>query len=366
MGNLKNLNSFWRGFLSLLAVATLLYLLWQVRSILIYLLLSGVLSLLGRPLVDLLKKPSFKGKRLPSALAALAVLALEVGVITGIILLMVPLVAAEISYWNTLDTAPIADAFQQKISSVAEWLSTNGQMAEVEQAKNELFKLINLSQVSATFSVLAGGLGNVFMALFSILFITFFFLKDQLLPRKILLAIVPKAYHANLGRIVPSVRNLLTRYFLGLLIQLVSITLLVALGLHLIGLEQVWVIAVFAGLINIIPYIGPLIGAGFGLVLGLLHNVSNPDLLGIWGLKIAAVFAVIQLLDNFIFQPVIYSNSVKAHPLEIFLVISVAGTLAGIAGMVVAVPLYSASRVLASEYLSHKNHLKQAPENGAN
>lgn len=363
MDSIKNLGTFWRGFLTLLALAAGLYILWLVRSILIYLVISGILSLLGRPLVQFISQPFYKAYSLPKAVAALLVLLLELGIIAGLVFLTVPLVASEITYWNTLDTEPVTTALQEKFAFLQQWLSTNGQMAEVEQVKTELFNLINLSQVSATFSTLAGGLGNVFMALFSVLFITFFFLKDHLLPRKILLRIIPSQYHQNLGRIVPTVRNLLTRYFLGLLVQLLSITLLVALGLHLVGLEQVWVIAVFAGLINVIPYIGPLIGASFGLVLGLLHNVDNPDLLGLWALKIAGVFAVIQLLDNFVFQPVIYSNSVKAHPLEIFLVISVAGTLAGIAGMVVAVPLYSALRVVVGEILSHRNQLKQVREN---
>jgi len=69
-------------------------------------------------------------------------------------------------------------------------------------------------------------------------------------------------------------------------------------------------------------------------------------------LKVASVFLIIQLLDNILFQPIIFSNSVNAHPLEIFLVISIGGTLGGIPFMILAIPGYTVLRIVAKEFLS--------------
>ena len=83
----------------------------------------------------------------------------------------------------------------------------------------------------------------------------------------------------------------------------------------------------------------------------LTTHLQSPDLGSLMG-QAALVFLAGQLVDNFFTQPVIFAGSVKAHPLEIFLLISIAGSLAGITGMMLAIPAYSVVRVLAKEFLS--------------
>ncbi|MBR4095217.1 MAG: AI-2E family transporter, partial [Bacteroidales bacterium] len=84
-----------------------------------------------------------------------------------------------------------------------------------------------------------------------------------------------------------------------------------------------------------------------------LYGVSGETVLGLLIVKLVAVFVVTHIIDVFIFQPYIYSNSVKAHPLEIFLVILLAGNIAGILGMLVAIPAYTVLRVFAKEFFSN-------------
>ena len=149
-------------------------------------------------------------------------------------------------------------------------------------------------------------------------------------------------------------KTLLQKYFLGLLAQITIITTLVSLGLYVIGVKNALVIGLFAGLINVVPYVGPLIGAFFGIVIALSSHLEMEfyaELLPLAG-KIAGVFLAVQLLDNFIFQPLIFSKSVEVHPLEIFLVILIAGTLAGVGGMIIAIPFYSILRICANQFLS--------------
>ena len=139
------------------------------------------------------------------------------------------------------------------------------------------------------------------------------------------------------------------------------------MGLKIAGFHNTIVIGFFAGLINVIPYLGPIIGLSFGLLLGMAQTISNTSMeLGSAFLIIIGVFGVVQLLDNFVTQPVVFSTSIRAHPLEIFLVISFAASMAGISGMIVAVPVYSVVRLLAAEFLSHLKFVRWLTQNSLN
>ena len=108
-----------------------------------------------------------------------------------------------------------------------------------------------------------------------------------------------------------SIRTLLTRYFIGLLLELILVGALCALGFALLGVENALVIGFFAGLFNVIPYLGPLIGGTMSVSMAVLGALEMDFYTGIipLALKVLVVFTVVQLLDNFIFQPLIYSNA---------------------------------------------------------
>jgi len=107
-------------------------------------------------------------------------------------------------------------------------------------------------------------------------------------------------------------------------------------------------------LLNLIPYIGPIIGGFIMLFLTMSSNLGQdfqtiilPTTIYV---MIGYVFA--QLIDNFLSQPLIFSNSVRSHPLEIFLVILISGVLFGVTGMIVAIPTYTAIKVILKAFLS--------------
>ena len=197
-------------------------------------------------------------------------------------------------------------------------------------------------------------IGSTFIAVFSILFMTFFFLKDSNLFYKIIIALTPDSQVEHIKNIMVSSAKLLTRYFSGLIVQVAIVTIMVSSGLALIGVKNALILGVIAGILNLIPYIGPLFGTGLGLLIVVTtFEGGSSGLLPEVGL-VALVYLVTQLVDNFITQPVLFSNTVKAHPLEIFIVISMA-SLGGVTGMILAVPGYTLLRIIANEFLSgHK------------
>jgi predicted PurR-regulated permease PerM len=163
--------------------------------------------------------------------------------------------------------------------------------------------------------------------------------------------LTPQRLQEKVDRVIEDTSTLLTRYFVGLAIQVSIVTVIITLGLSILGVPNAFLIGFLAGLMNLVPYVGPLVAAGATLLILLTTQFQNPELWGLVG-KAALVFGVAQLVDNFFTQPVIFAGSVKAHPLEIFLLISIAGSLAGVAGMVLAIPAYSLLRIVAKEFFS--------------
>ena len=132
-----------------------------------------------------------------------------------------------------------------------------------------------------------------------------------------------------------------------------------ALGLSLFDIKYALSIALFAAVANLIPYAGPLLGAIFGIAVGLSTGdaalASQESLVKI--LEVASVFIVVQVMDNLFIQPLIFSKSVKAHPLEIFVIIFAGATVGGIIGMIIAIPTYTILRVSFMElFLGYKQY----------
>ena len=198
---------------------------------------------------------------------------------------------------------------------------------------------------------------SAFVAIFAIVFISFFFLKEEGLFGRIICAFVPDKHELTLNKTMSEIKQLLSRYFVGLVIEMFGVALADFLGLWLIArLDFSYAIGIgfIAGLLNVIPYVGPLIADVIGIVFGIILKLGTGAGLdvNIWifALIILIIMLAAQLIDNFIYQPLIYSTSIKAHPLEIFIVLLMAGHIGGTVGMLVAIPAYTVVRVVAIRF----------------
>ena len=224
------------------------------------------------------------------------------------------------------------------------------------QAKEALTSLIDERTITGFLSGFLNSMlsltGNIFVGLLAVLFITFFLLYEKGVYRKYFISLIPNRYFEVSIAAVSKIEKLLSNYLLGLLLQMLSIFSIVAFGLLIGGVEYAVTIAVFAALANLIPFLGPILGATFGLLVGISTNaglLESQDYL-ILIVKIITVFGIVQLTDNLFLQPIIFSKSVKAHPLEIFLIVFVGANIAGPLGMVVAIPAYTIFRVTFFEF----------------
>ncbi|MCX6295456.1 MAG: AI-2E family transporter, partial [Bacteroidetes bacterium] len=196
---------------------------------------------------------------------------------------------------------------------------------------------------------------NIIGGTFATLFMAFFFMKDEHLIYDTVLLLTPPKHIDAIKEIMQETKRLLTKYFIGILLDMLFVATLTSISLHFLGVKNSLLIGMFAGLMNVIPYIGPLIAASFGILIGVTSSLELEFYTQLLPLiyKIALTFLIVQLIDALLVQPLVISNIVKAHPLEIFLVILIAGTLTGIGGMIVAVPIYTILRIIAKEFLNN-------------
>ncbi|KPL14670.1 MAG: hypothetical protein AMS26_09925 [Bacteroides sp. SM23_62] len=366
------MNSFCRYLLIIIGVALLGYLLWYFSNVLAYILVAAVLSLIGRPLVGLLGKVRLGSFRLPDGLSAMLVLIFIWLVIFGFFRVFVPLIANEANELSKIDSQLLLQKLEKPIDKLEEWYydyhAGQQNVRSLEDLINERIKsVLNISMITNFFSSVVGLLGNVFIAIFSISFITFFFLKEKSIMTDFIVLLIPQKHEQAIRNAMTSTRLLLMRYFAGLLAQAMGILLLATIGMLIVGIDfsLALTIGLVMAVINVIPYLGPYLGGAIGILLGVSNNLDlnfSAELLPMV-LSMLSVVVVVQLVDNFLFQPLIFGTSVRAHPLEIFLVIIIAGTLAGIPGMILGIPTYTVIRVFAKEFLSRVRVVKKLTRN---
>lgn len=343
---------------SLLTVAAFI-LMYFIRDIVTYVVISIVLTIIFAPFMRLLDKVTIKNRRLPDWLKALACLLILYAVIGILINVFAPILVKEIKDLSQIKLEDVNKALSGPINFIEqkaeEWsIQDNGNVIDRRYLQNKVVDFLDLRTMSSYFTSFISGIGSLLLAVFSVSFITFFLLKDRHITREAIEILVPRGYVENARHVVENANRILQRYFIGLIIQISVISTFVSVSLSIIGIKNALLIGFFAGLINIIPYLGPAIGATVGIIIALTTNMdmyTASDILPLL-IKMASVFAIVQLLDNFVFQPLIFSNSINAHPLEIFLVILVGGTLFGIPGMIIAIPSYSFIRIVVRELIN--------------
>jgi len=348
-----------RNILIFFAVILLLAAAWFFRSIVVYILVSGVLSIMGRPLVDLFSRIRIGKWVFPRTVGALITLTLIWGMIILFFLIFIPLITKQINYISTIDSEKIVQLVQRPITFIEDLIKSlnrniSGDFSVQEFINQKLADILDIEEVKGFLGSLIGILGNIAVAVFSISFITFFFLKDQHLFFESILMWVPDIYTDGFTRALYSIKNLLTRYFIGILIQCTCVMILVDIGMTIAGIDfqQALVMGLVIGILNVIPYIGPWLGFFIALVMGVASHVNQDFATVVVPLLyyMTIVVGITQLIDNVIFQPFIFSNSVNAHPLEIFIVVLAAGFAAGIPGMILGIPAYTVLRVFAREF----------------
>ena len=346
-------NGIVRAVLTLGAIFVLLVFLSQIQTVLIYLFVALILSMIASPVVYFLKRKL----RFPHVVAVIVTLLFFLSLLAGFIMMFVPLIVTQSENLSLLDTNQLEQDVTHVIGQVNNYFGIDTQKMIKE---SNITSKLNFNFIPIFLNSLLGILSGFGMGLASVLFITFFFLKDRKLFMAGAKKLLPDAHEDKIVNSFRKINHLLSRYFIGLIVQLVVLFSIYLTVLLIFGVKNAFIIAFITALLNIIPYIGPVIATVLVIILTLLGNIG-PETQGEMlstTLYVVIGYSIAQFIDNNISSPLIFSNSVNSHPLEIFIVILISGFVFGILGMIVAIPLYTVIKVVAKEFFPQNSVVK--------
>jgi len=342
-----------QGFLIIVLLIGLYQMINTIQSLLYYLFIAAVVSLIGRPITLLLKRFKFS-----NTLSSLTTIIILLSVFLGIVSLLVPVIIEQAKNLSLLNVNSLESTVTKLVDELNVYLNQYG--LDLQEWVDRSLSKVNYGFLPDAVNSLIYGLSGFTIGLFSVVFMSFFFLKDSGLLEKIIMVFVVNKNVSRVEKSILSIKNLLSRYFIGLLIQISILFVIYTIVLLIFGIPNAVTIAFVCALLNLIPYLGPIIGSFLMVFLTMTSNLDAhfasetlPKTIYVF-----IGFSVGQLIDNFLTQPIIFSNSVKSHPLEIFVVILIGGLLFGPMGMIVAVPAYTALKVIFKEFYAHNKIVK--------
>ena len=353
------------GILKALAVIAgivlLLWFLYQIQALLLYIGLAMVLSLIGRPVVMFLKRRL----RFGNTFASVVTLLLIIGVFSLLTSIFIPVIIEQGKHISQIDYDQVKRDLNELNIQASDYLGVD-HFQLVEAIKRTSYaQNLNIEVIPSLIEAIFGNVGDTVIGVFSVLFISFFLLKDENLIARSVLVFANTGDEKKFKRILLKIKELLSRYFIGLALQILILALFYSVLLLYLDVNDAVAVALICAFLNIIPYLGPLMGWVLMLLVIVSNNLGADFSTGLLPLLLIASggYALAQTFDNLISQPVIFGHSVRSHPLEIFMVILIGGYLFGIPGMVLAVPTYTALKVVAQEFLSEYKIVKRLTKN---
>ncbi len=344
-----------KAFFTIVFLALLIWFLHKISSVITYLVISFIIVILGEPLKNFL----IRRLRFNNFWATVTVIFFFILLLAGLFTLFIPLLIQQGKNMSVLNTAAFQEKLNEALTTLNQYLKSHGIHFMENFSIMQVLEKINLSVITGFFEGLIGMLGNFVIGLFSVIFISFFLLKDRSLTSRAVFKLLPDDEHARYMKIMENIKRLMANYLGGLVLQITILFIIYVISLHLIGVPNATIIAFLSALLNLIPYVGPLISLILMITLSITSQLDTMDPALMFGKVkyIILMYTVAQLIDNFWTQPFIYSRSVRSHPLEIFLVILISANLFGILGMIIAVPTYTILKILIKEFYSEYKDL---------
>jgi len=345
----------------LLMVSLGVFLFYKLQELIIHLAIAAVLALLGRPIVIFLERKL----KLSALWAATTTLIIFITLIIGIVSLFIPLLLKQGDNLSLLNVEDLENKFIFLSSQITDFIGWNNTVLNKNTISNNLFSNIGLSSIPEFLNGFAGALSNFTIGLFSIIFASFFLLKDSKLLEKVTLIFIKNDQESKFKKALEKIKDLLSRYFIGLVFQITILLIIYTSILLICGVSNAFIIAFLCALLNLIPYLGPMIAAFLISILTMTSfiDASFTEVILPKTIYVLLGFSFGQLIDNFFSQPYIFSKTVKSHPLEIFIIIIIAGTLFGTIGLIVAIPAYTSIKVMLQTFFEENKIVKSLTKN---
>ncbi len=331
---------------------------WYFSDLVMYMLVATFVSMLGTPMVKWLEKKKLFKYPISHTVSVSITFFTIILIFVIFILFIVPLIIYQANIISSINMDALLKHYHDSFVAVNDFLIkynvVNPEQSFAVYLQEQLSNLIDVAKFTNFFASLVSATGSVFMGTFIILFLSFYFLLDDTLMKRLVLVLTPVKYEEDMDQVLHHSKLLLVRYFHGILLEVGIMMTIESVALFILGVPNAILIGFMGGLMNVIPYLGPLMGAMIGMLLAGLSELAfgSYDMVFTSIFYVAIVFLGANVIDNIVLQPQIYSKSVKAHPVEIFLAIIIGGKLAGVVGMIFAVPTYTIVKVIAKQFMN--------------
>ncbi len=305
--------------------------------------IAGVLNYLFRPVVNLLNHQL----KIPRGLSIILLYLLAAGLVAFLIILVGPTLQSQ--FTSLANNIPrYIDKGQRMIVELQnqEWF--NRFLNEMEGFSWNEVTAKAAEYANQVLTKLGNNIANVVSAITSVVvvivilpFILFYMLKEGEKAPEFILRLLPAKQEKEGRRILSDMDTALSSYIQGQIIVSVFVGICVFIGYVIIGLDYPLVLALVAMFTNVIPFIGPWIGTFPGVIVGLL---DSPFM----ALLVIIVVVIVQQIESNFISPQVMGRKLHIHPLTIILLLLVAGSFAGVVGLLLAVPTYAVAKVVVS------------------
>lgn len=353
------------GILKALGVLVgIIFLLWfffEIQALILYIGLALVLSLIGRPVVLFFRYRL----QFSNTWASIVTLLIIIASLSLILRIFVPIIIEQGKHISQIDFEQVKRDLNELNIQASDYLGVEHFQLVEAIKRTSYVQNLDVEIIPSFIDIFFSNIGSTIIGIFSVLFISFFLLRDESLIARSVLAFAHEENESKFKRILIKIKELLSRYFIGLLLQIFILALFYSVLLLYLDIHDAVAVALICAFLNIVPYLGPVIGWVLMMLVIVSNNLGadfSTELLPLLAIA-SAGYAIAQIFDNFISQPVIFGHSVRSHPLEIFIAILTAGYVFGIPGMILAVPTYTAIKVVAKEFLSEYKIVKRLTRN---
>jgi len=325
------------SFKVFLMVVFLLFLLWALSllgGVFALLLLSILMTFLLSPLIEMLET---RGVR-----RIYGILMIYLGILVIVGGLLYAFLPPLFNQVMGLKEAIESPDFSQKLNTIESEFQRKVSFIDFGNI-SERVNQVTVQLASKWFTILTS-VGSVLMLIIIVPFVSFFLLKDGETIISRLIEFVPNRYFEMTLNVVHKIGIQLGKYIRAWFTEAAIVGLLSTIGLLIMGVRDAVIIGVAAGVANLIPYLGPFVGAIPAIVVSFVQT-GNLDMV----LPIVCLFAGIRIVDDIIVVPTVYSRGAEMHPLTVVLLVLIAAELGGIVAMVLAMPLYTVFKVIAKE-----------------
>ncbi|WP_127529661.1 AI-2E family transporter [Paenibacillus kobensis] len=309
-----------------------------LRAVLLPFFIAMIISYVLNPIVTMLSD-----RKMPRSVAVLLIYAVFCGSLVVVLMNMIPMFMGQLQELNkhapelTVRAKNLVDDLNNSMLPDSIQTGINNSIYKIEKKLSEsIFGLINN----------IGAMVNVLFILFIIPFLSFYILKDFEVFERTVITYVPKSHRQHTVRLFKDIDTALGSYIRGQFLVCLIVGVLAYIGYWIIGMPYPLLLAAVVAVTNVIPYLGPFFGAAPALLMSATISVKMMIL-------VVVVNTVCQILESNVISPQVVGRTLHMHPLSIILALLVGGELAGIAGMILAVPIFAVLKVIVQHIFAY-------------